>query len=116
MSEPVAAVAAGIGAATVAVLGLEPQALVWGFVGASIGISTAPAAGRMRAIAVFLAVVLAAALLGSWAAEHFFEARGVARNAWCLLLGISFHPLMTVAVQNIPGVFEALLRRLGVKQ
>lgn len=111
---PVAA-GAGIGAVIVAILGVEPQTLIYGFVGASIGISFAPQAGRVRTAFLFLAVVMACALLGTWVAERYFESRHIARNGVALLTAIVFHPLLSGVVANIPSLIDWVLKKAGVK-
>jgi len=115
VSVPLAA-GAGVGAAIVSVLGVEPQALVYGFIGASIGFSFAPSLGRFRATCLFVAVVMACALLGTWGAVRFFESSTTARNGVSLILAIVFHPLLSALVANVPSVMDSLLRKIGAKQ
>lgn len=115
---PVAtAAAAGLGAAFVTWVGLEPQALVWGLVGAIFGVPLAPPAGRWRTVAVFLAVVCACAMLGTWAAEHFHGGSRMARNGWAMVLAAVFHPALAALVQAVPAVLQAFLKaRTGGQQ
>lgn len=114
MAEPTTtatgAVAAGIGALFVALIGIEPQALVWGFVGAVFGLSFAPQSGRVRAALVFVAVAFAAALLGTWAADFWHANSRIARNGWAMALGAAFHPLLAAFVQAVPAALQALVR------
>lgn len=110
------AAAAGVGAVTVAILGIEPQTLVWGFVGSSIGATFAAPSSRWRAVSLFIAVVLSCALLGTWAALRWFDGTALARNGSSLLLGILFHPLLSLLVANLPSILDAGLKRIGLKQ
>lgn len=105
-----AAVGAGISALVVAMIGVEPQALVWGLVGAVFGVPFAPPSGRVRSVLVFLAVTAACALLGTWAAAHWHDGSRMARNAWAMGLGVVFHPLVAAAVQVVPTIVAALVR------
>lgn len=107
-----AAVGAGVGAVFVAVIGVEPQVLVWSFVGAVFGVPFAPPAGRMRSILVFLSTVMACALLGSWAAENWHAGSHRARDAWAMGLGVVFHPLLATLVQMVPSVVQALVQAI----
>ena len=118
MAEPsaVAATAAGVTAVTVAVLGVEPQALLWAAVGCTIGLTFASAAGVLRATLTFLAVVLVCAAAGSWAAVEWFHGLPLARNSLAAGLGIVFHPLVATVVSKMPDIWQGILRRLGVIQ
>lgn len=109
--------AAAAGALFVALIGIEPQALVWSLVGAVFGLSFAPPSGRMRAALVFLAVALASALLGTWAADYLHAGSRIARNAWSLGIASAFHPLLAAFVQAVPAALQALIRaRTGGQQ
>lgn len=111
MAEPVAgpvALAAGAGAAVVALLGVEPQALAWAMVGSIFGAPLAPPSGRLRQVLVFIGVVMACALLGTVAAEFMGHVSTRARNAWCMGLGLVFHPLSAAVVAAVPGLVTTL--------
>lgn len=110
------AAAAGVGGVVMAVLGIEPQALVWGFVGASIGATFAAPSSRWRAVSLFVAVTCSSALLGTLAAAQWLGGTALARNGMALLLGIGFHPLMAAFIANMPSVLDGLLRKVGLKQ
>ena len=114
MAEPTTtaagAAAAGVTALFMALLGIEPQALVWGLVGAVFGLSFAPQSGRVRAALVFIAVAFAAALLGTWAAEFWHAGSRIARNGWAMALAAAFHPLLAAFVQAVPAALQALVR------
>lgn len=114
MAEPTVtasgAVAAGLGGLFFAAVGLEPQAIVWGLVGAVFGLSFAPKAGRAKAAIVFVAVAFAAALLGTWASEYWHHGGRMARNGWSMVLAAIFHPMLAALVQAVPAALHALLR------
>lgn len=114
MTEPstttAAAASGAAGAVFVAIVGVEPQAIVWGLVGAIFGLGLAPATGRMRAALLFVAVSLASALLGTFAAAHWHAGSAVARNAWAVGLGAVFHPLFAAVVQAVPAAVHAMFR------
>lgn len=119
MAEPVSAplaIAAGISATTLALLGVEPQALAWGMVGAIFGAPLAPPAGRYRQVLVFLGVTLASALLGTVAAETFGPASRIGRNAWCLVLGGIFHPLSAAVVAAVPNLVATMLHAFAARR
>jgi len=117
MSDPTAAAAiaasAGIGALVLTTLGVEPQALLWGGIGASIGITVAPQTGRVRAVLTFAAVVLLSALFGTYLAYAHLAGSAVARNACAGALGALFHPLFTAAVAGVPSLVSRLTARFG---
>ena len=121
MAEPTSGIAigtaAGLGALFVATVGVEPQALVWGFVGATFGVPMAPPSGRVRSIMVFFAVILACALLGTWAADYWFQGGRMARNGFSMGLGAVFHPLFARVVMVIPAIVDSVVRaRTGGQQ
>jgi hypothetical protein len=107
------AASAGLGAMILATLGVEPQALLWGAVGASIGLTVAPASGRVRAVLMFCAVVMMSALAGTYFAEHHMAGSIVARNAAAAATAALFHPLFTAAVAGLPALVARLTDRLG---
>lgn len=115
-----AAAGAGVGAVVVSLIGVEPQVLFWAMVGAGVGIPFAPPAGRFRAGAVFVLVVLASALLGTWCSLELLttpapERQAFASKGFSLVLGLAFHPLTSVVVASIPRVWAGLLRKFGVE-
>jgi hypothetical protein len=111
------AVFAGGTTAALAVLGVEPQALAWAMVGAIFGAPLAPPAGRVRQVLVFLAVILACALLGTVAAEYFGHAASPRwRNAWCMALAGFFHPVTAVLVKAVPPLVGNILASLAQRK
>lgn len=107
------ATSAGLGAMILATLGVEPQALLWGAVGASIGLTVAPPASRWRAMLTFTAVVMLAALAGTYVAEHHAEGSAVVRNASAAAVAALFHPLFQAAVAGVPQLIAILTARFG---
>lgn len=120
MTEPTGAIAAatgaGVGAMILATLGVEPQALMWGGVGATFGVTLAPPASRMRTALTFCAVVMMAAMFGKWGAHVWWSGSDVARNGMAMVSGLFFHPAFSVAVNLLPRIGEALIARFGGKQ
>lgn len=114
MAEPTSTVAtataAGLSAAFVAALGVEPQALVYACVGAIFGVAWAPPSNLLRSIWLFVSVVLASALLGTWAAEYFQMTSRHAVSGWSLALAAIFHPLLAAVVQAVPGAISAIVK------
>lgn len=117
MSEPITttAVGAAIGAGVMAAIGIEPQPMYWALVGASLGLSAAASAGRGRAIAVFLAVMMCCSLLGTWVSAKYFGGETLSRNVCACVLAIFFHPLLNASVERLPRVLDAIFKKLGVE-
>lgn len=115
-STAASAAASGIGAATVALIGVDLQALFWAFVGSGVGVSISKPAGRTRALLVFAFVVMGSALLGTWAAHWQFGSEPTARNAISLVLGIFFHPLLAAALAQIEPLLRGWADRIGARR
>lgn len=123
MTEPVQqaalqATGVGVSAVIIGLIGIEPQVLFFTCVGAGLGIPFASPMGRWRAIMVFVMVVLASALLGTWAATEYFDSPtrvAFASKGISLILGLTFHPLTSIVVSSIPSVWKAALRKIGVE-
>lgn len=117
MTDPTAAAAtaasAGIGALVLTTLGVEPQALLWGGIGASIGITVAPQTGRVRSVLTFGAVVMLSAVFGTYLAHVYGSGSSVARNACAAALGAMFHPLFSAAVAGLPNLITRLTDRIA---
>lgn|SRR5512134_52848 len=101
----------------VALLGVEPQAIIWSFVGCILGVTLAKPSGRFYAMALFMAATLACALLGTVTADQFFAGSKVARNASAVIFGAGFHPILAAFIGAVPGLMDSLkdfiARRLG---
>lgn len=118
MTEPATSVAgaavAGLGAALLAALGLEPGPLFWALVGASLGMSFAAATTRGRAAIVFVAVVLACSLFGAWLAQRYFAGEPLSRNAFACVLAIVFHPALNALITRLPAALDGLMKKFGI--
>lgn len=111
MPEPTSSVAvslaAGVGAFIVTSIGVQPQPLFWALIGATLGLSLAAEAGRLRAVSVFVAVIFASALIGSWAAHHV-DATDFGRNGLSLVVAALFHPIFSAAIAQVPAVVASI--------
>lgn len=110
-----AAATSGLVALSVSLLGVEPQALLYGAVGAVLGLSFAPEAPKLRAALTFTLVVLAGAALGTWAAVEWFTGLVAARNGMALALAAAFHPLLSSIVGKLPEIIDGVLRLARIK-
>jgi hypothetical protein len=119
MSDPSSAAAVGvgtgIGAMVLATLGVEPHSLLYGAVGATVGVGMAAQMGRVKSVFVFLAVVMLSASFGTAIAAHAWPESSVARNAMSGALGLFFHPLLAGIVSGIPQLVTAVIGRIGNK-
>jgi hypothetical protein len=115
MTEPTTSItsacAAGVVACTTALVGLHPHALLFAFIGATIGLSFAPVTSKWRAASLFVAVVLGAALLGSWAAAEWSAGSKLAQSGYALVIATLFHPLLTAVVEKLPAVLDGFINR-----
>jgi hypothetical protein len=107
------ALGAGLGAMVLNTLGVHPQALLWALIGATLGMSLAPQASRMRAVAVFACVVLSSALLGTWVARTYADGSLIASDVVALLLAIAFHPLLIAFLNGAPAFLAGWLKRFS---
>ena len=115
MTEPTsAALGAALGAGLMATLGIEPAPIFWALVGASLGMSVAATAGRMRAGSIFVSVVLTCGLLGSWLSIKYFGGEMISRNMCSCVLAMFFHPLLQTATLRIPLLIDAFFKKLGL--
>jgi hypothetical protein len=118
MSDPnTPALAAAVpgGALVMALLGVEPQALIYGAVGAFVGFVLVAQIGRLKAAAVFVPVVLLCALLGTLVAAQWFNGSALVRNAASAVLGLVFQPLLSAFVSSIQARLDGFLNRMGMK-
>lgn len=110
----IAAGFSGLVAMLLATFGIEPQALVWGLVGATLGATFAPKeASRLRAACVFTCTALAAALVGTVGAEHL-HLGAIWRNLMALGSAAVMHPALTAVVGQIPSLVTAVRNRVGL--
>ena len=112
--------AAGVGGAALALLGVDAPTLTAALIGSVFGVSFAPAVGRWHAVCLFLAAVCAAAisasvagpLVASWlpVIPVVLASKGVA-----LLVGVLLHPVIQAMSVATPGLIKAAAERLGSK-
>ena len=107
----------GASALFVSLLGVEPQAAIWSFVGCVLGVTLAKPSGMFYALALFLAATLACALLGTLVSDQFFGGSRIARNAAAVVFGTGFHPILSAFIGAIPGLVDSVKafvqRRIG---
>ncbi len=110
--------AAGVGGAVLALLGVDAPTLTAALIGAVFGVSFAPPVGRLHAICLFLAAVCASAeaasvlgpLVSAWlpAITPPAASKGVA-----LTVGVLLHPIIQALSVAAPGFIKATAERLG---
>lgn len=100
------ATAAGAAALFVAATGVEPQAVLWGLIGAIFGVTLAKPSGRFYAMAVFVAATFACALLGTLAGDYMKPGSAPVRNGCALVLGAGFHPLLSAFIGAVPDLLS----------
>lgn len=110
----IGAVSAGVGGLVMSAIGIEPQPIFWALIGATFGLSFAGQTTRVRSIAVFVCVVLTAALVGSLVAEAYFGNSSGWRNSASWLVAAFFHPLFSALAAAVPNIVQAGLRRFGL--
>ena len=114
------AAAAGTSAVFVSIVGVEPQAIVWGLVGSILGVTLAKPSGRAYAILLFIAATLTCALLGTVTGAYFAPGSPLVRNSCTVVIGAIFHPLLSALIGAAPGLIERFVafisRRVGGSQ
>jgi len=98
----------GLFALFVAVLGVEPQAIIWSLVGSVIGVVLAKPSGRFYAVALFIAATLSCALIGTAAAQSF-QWGNTGRNAFSAVMGVCFHPALAALISEVPTIIKAIV-------
>lgn len=114
MTEPTsatAAVAAGLGAGLLASLSLEPGPLFWAVIGASLGMTAAPASTPRRAWIVFACVVLVSSVLGAHTAQRWADGAQLTRNAFSCVWAMFFHPIFNAVAAQIPALLTGARRK-----
>lgn len=117
MTEPTTS---SIGAWTVVVamlaaVGLGVDALFWALIGTTVGQTASPQIKLVRAVAVYFATVLGAALLGSYVAATYMDAGKYAGNVASFTMGVLFQPLLAAATSAVPQIVSGWLARFGAK-
>jgi len=110
------AAASVVTAVTMQTLGVDPQALVFGAIGAGVGTTAAPELGRVRSTMMFVCVVCLCALAGTMAAQQYWGNSPLWRNLIAAGTAAVFHPLFAAIVVRIPEMFDGVLRKFGLKE
>lgn len=110
--------AAGVGGAVLALLGVDAQQLAVAFIACSLGAILPKPVSRWTALPVFAAAVAATAVAASSLAPVFAALMpGVSVSAWsklvALAVGIWLHPLIQVGPTLVPKLVDLLLKKLG---
>lgn len=122
MNEPATVVtatavgAAGVGSLILSVTGVDPHVFLYAAAGAYIGALRAPPLGLVRAIGVWVAVVLLSAVLGVALADAAGLGKPLQHGAAASAIALVFHPALSAVVDRVPRIFDAILDRLGVKR
>ena len=112
--------AAGVGGAVLALLGVDAPTLTAALIGCVFGVSFAPPVGRWHAVCLFAAAVCASAiaasalgpLLASWlpALSPAIASKGAA-----LTVGVLLHPMIQAASVAAPAIIRSAAERFGGK-
>ena len=111
MAEPSSTSAAALGLSSGMVgaillsLGISWPLLLWGVVGCVVGLSWAPAVGRIRAGALFLSAAMASAKGGAVVSFYYFNGSHDMAQGLAVGIGIVFHPGLTFIIKEAPGWF-----------
>lgn len=108
-----AAVAGGTSAMLFAAFGIEPQALIWALVGSVLGVTFAPASGRLYAIAMFVAATMTCALIATWASIRYLDGDPLSRNLVAVLSAAIFHPALKKTIDKIGDFIGAFIDRMS---
>lgn len=103
------ALASGIAGAMMLSLGITWALLIWSALGCIVGVTWAPVTSRSRAIILFIASAMLSAKGGAVSATIWFnggmeQAQGIAAG-----LGIFFHPVLSVIVNELPKIVSKRL-------
>lgn len=113
------AVGAGIMAAVVSTVGVDPQTLIYAGMGATLGMGATPPAGRLRTLCMFVAVTLLCAALGHFVEQHYFPGDRFVRNFAGGFAAALAYPVLGALTANLPAfiaqAFEGALRWLKLK-
>jgi hypothetical protein len=101
--------------AMLAAIGLGADALFWSLIGTTVGQTASPQVRFVRAIAIYIATVLGAALLGTYVASAYMDAGKYAGNVASFTFGVLFQPLLAAATTALPNVIAGWVARIGGK-
>ncbi len=110
--------AAGVGGAVLALLGVDAPTLTAALIGSVFGVSFAPAVGRLHAVLLFAAAVcasaVAASVLGPVVAAWLPAiSQAVASKGVALLIGVLLHLLIQAASKAVPGIIRGVAAKIG---
>ena len=111
-----ASVVTAVATVTAATLGVDPQSLVYGAIGAGIGSTAAPSVGKIRSVLLFLCVVCLCAVTGTALAQLYWGSSPLWRNLIAGGFAAIFHPLFSAVIVKIPEALDGILRKVGLKQ
>lgn len=115
-SATAAATAAGAGAFFLAAIDLHPSLLLFGIVGAIVGLTWAPPQqNRHRAILLLIATAFVSASFGAWIGEWKFPGSLHAAKALAAAFGAVLHPALSALIAALPGLWSAFTQRIGGK-
>ena len=113
--------AAGVGGAVLALLGVDAQQLTAALMACSLGTLLAPPISRWRAVPLFCAAVAATAIAASGLAPILAAWwPGVTIAAWsklvALAVGIWLHPLIQAGATLAPRLADWMMGKLGERK
>lgn len=101
--------------AMLAAVGLGADAIFWSLIGTTVGQTASPQVKFIRAVAIYVATVLGAALLGTYVAVTYMDAGKYAGNVASFTFGVLFQPLLAAATTALPNVIAGWVTRIGGK-
>lgn len=112
--------AAGVGGAVLALLGVDAPTLTAALIGCVIGVSFAPPVGRWHAVCLFAAAVCASAIaasgLGPLLSSWFpVVTPAIASKGAALAVGVLLHPIIQGASVAAPALIRSAAERFGGK-
>ena len=110
--------AAGVGGAVLALLGVDAPTLTAALFGCALGALFAPPTTRLKACLLFLAAVAASAITASVAGPLLADwLPAVSASAWskgtALAVGIFLHPLIQAGSVAVPAIVSGAASRIG---
>lgn len=110
--------AAGVGGAVLALLGVDASTLTAALFGCALGALFAPPTTRLKAALLFLAAVAASAITASVAGPLLAGwLPAVSAAVWskgsALGVGIFLHPLIQAGSVAVPGIVKGAAARIG---
>jgi len=109
--------AAGVGGAVLALLGVDAPTLTAALFGCALGALFAPPTTRLKACLLFLAAVAASAIVASFGGPLMAAwLPGLSSAAWskavALAVGIFLHPVIQAGSTAVPRIVSAAVSRI----